>query len=267
MGEEKRGNADQDLVIEVDRLVAGYGGDEPVLEDVSFSVRQGEVLTVLGPSGCGKTTLLRALTGLLRPRGGRISVAGEEITAPNAGPALSRMREEIGVLFQSYALLESLSVSENVALPMQELTDFPGPLIDAAVRLKLDLVGLGEFGQLVPAELSGGMRKRASLARCIALDPRILFCDEPAAGLDPITARQVDELLMEFNTFLGATLVLVTHELGTIENFASRCILLDTEEKGILASGTLKELQGGGADPRVHRFFDRGVGREKGRPS
>jgi len=230
------------------------------LEDVSFSVRHGEVLTILGPSGCGKTTLLRALTGLLRPRAGRVFVAGEEISGHDPGPALSRMRENIGVLFQSDALLESRTVAENVALPMEEMTDFPEELIDAAVRLKLDLVGLGRFAHRMPGELSGGMRKRAGLARCLALDPQILFCDEPAAGLDPITARDVDELLMEFNTYIGVTLILVTHELGTIENFASRCILLDREERGILASGRLEELRGEGADRRVHKFFGRRIG-------
>jgi len=249
-----------DVVIEVENLVVGYGREgEAVLEDVSFSVRHGEVLTILGPSGCGKTTLLRALTGLLHPWEGRVRVAGEEISARDPGPALTRMRKNIGVLFQSDALLESLTIAENVALPMEELTDFPDDLIDAAVQLKLDLVGLGNFGHLMPGELSGGMRKRAGLARCIALDPQILFCDEPAAGLDPITAREVDELLLEFNTFIGVTLILVTHELGTIENFASECILLDSEEKGILAAGKLEELRGEGADSRVHKFFGRRV--------
>jgi len=260
MAKSERESSPPDPAIEVEDLMVGYGSEgKTVLENVNFSVRQGEVLTILGPSGCGKTTLLRALTGLLRPWQGRVRVAGEEISVRDPGPALTRMRKNIGVLFQSDALLESLTIAENVALPMEELTDFPEDMIDAAVQLKLDLVGLGNFGHLMPGELSGGMRKRAGLARCVALDPKIVFCDEPAAGLDPITAREVDELLLEFNTFIGATLILVTHELGTIENFASDCILLDAEEKGIIATGKLEELRGEGADSRVHKFFGRRI--------
>jgi phospholipid/cholesterol/gamma-HCH transport system ATP-binding protein len=245
-------------VIEVENLTAGYG-DHVVLENVDFSVREGEILTVLGPSGCGKSTLLKAMVGLLPPMKGTIRIAGEEIGSLKDDEALSRVRQQIGVLFQSGALMDFLSVAENVALPLREFSDLPGELIESMVQLKLDLVKLGGQGHLKPSELSGGMNKRAGLARAMALDPKILFFDEPAAGLDPATAVEIDDLLLELNEYLGVTLVVITHELATIENISDRCLMLNGEERGIIAEGPPEQLKNESEDPRVRSFFQRGV--------
>jgi phospholipid/cholesterol/gamma-HCH transport system ATP-binding protein len=242
-------------IIVVEGLTCGYS-ERTILEDVSFCVREREALAVLGPSGCGKTTLLKALTGLLVPSRGRIRIAGETITGENAEQALSRVRRRIGVLFQSGALLDSLTVAENVSLPLSELAALPADLVDGIVGLKLDLVKLGQHVHLLPSELSGGMRKRAGLARAMALDPEILFCDEPSAGLDPATAAEVDGLLVQLNTHLGITVVLITHELASVENVATRCLMLDEEAKGIIAAGSVDNLKASG-DSRVRRFFRR----------
>jgi phospholipid/cholesterol/gamma-HCH transport system ATP-binding protein len=246
-------------IITVEDLVVGYGRTI-VLEGVSFSVRAGEILTILGPSGCGKSTILKALAGLVPAVHGRIRVAGTEITAENGEAALPMARRHLGVLFQSGALFESLTVAENVALPLEEFTNLPRELIDAIVQLKLDLVKLGQYGHLMPGELSGGMQKRAGLARTMVLDPEILLCDEPASGLDPVTASEVDELLLELNAFLGITLIVVTHQMATIENLAGRCLMLDANTKGVIASGSVAELRES-ADQRVRSFFQRQIAR------
>jgi phospholipid/cholesterol/gamma-HCH transport system ATP-binding protein len=245
-------------IIAVENLTAGYG-DHIVLKDVDFSVREGEILTVLGPSGCGKSTLLKAMVGLLPPMQGKIRIAGEEIGALKDDEALSRVRQQIGVLFQSGALMDFLTVAENVALPLREFSGLPGELIENMVQLKLDLVKLGGQGHLKPSELSGGMNKRAGLARAMALDPKILFFDEPAAGLDPATAVEIDDLLLELNEYLGVTLVVITHELATIENISDHCLMLDGEKKGIIAEGPPGQLKNESDDPRVRSFFQRGV--------
>ena len=251
--EDQRANA-----ILVENLEVAYG-DKTVLEDVTFSVEEREILTILGASGCGKTTLLRAMIGLIEPVKGKINVAGEEITGIDSREALSRVRRQIGVLFQSGALLQSFTVAENVALPLDEFTDLPAALKEEIVQTKLNLVGLGDTARLMPSELSGGMQKRAGLARAMVLDPKILFCDEPAAGLDPITAREVDELLLELNEYLGVTLVVVTHELASIHNISRRCVMLDSERKGIIAQGTLESLKKDSQDERVRAFFKRAI--------
>jgi phospholipid/cholesterol/gamma-HCH transport system ATP-binding protein len=243
--------------IVVEDLTVGYG-DTPVLENVNLSISRGKSLTILGPSGCGKSTLLKALIGLLPPWEGRIYVAEEEIGTPADPWALNRVRRQTGVLFQSGALLGSLTVAENVSLPIEEFTDLPRNLIREMVQLKLDLVKLGRYGPLMPAELSGGMRKRAGLARAMALDPKILFCDEPCAGLDPATAAEIDGLLVELKAVLGVTVVVVTHELWSIDNLGGRCIMLDAEAKGIIASGTPDELKQS-EDSRIKAFFQRRI--------
>lgn len=244
-------------IITVEDLTIGYAGI-PVLEGVNFSVAAGEIFIILGPSGCGKSTLLKALIGLTPVLGGRIIVAGEDITSENAEEALKGVRRHIGVLFQSGALFENLTVAENVGLPIKEFTNLPRELTNTLVQLKLDLVSLGAHGEMMPAELSGGMRKRAALARTAVLDPKILFCDEPATGLDPVSAREVDELLLELNNLLGITLVIVTHNLASVENMGGRCIMLNCEEKGIIASGSMAELKKSDKES-VREFFRRQI--------
>ena len=253
------GSGGEEIIV-VEDLTVGYG-DTAVLKDLNFSIARGKSLTILGPSGCGKSTLLKSLIGLLPPWKGRVRVAGEEIGTAQDPRVLNQVRRQAGVLFQSGALLGSLTVAENVSLPLEEFTDLPRNLIHEMVQLKLDLVNLGKYGHLMPAELSGGMRKRAGLARAMALDPKILFCDEPSAGLDPATSAEIDGLLIELTAVLGVTVVLVTHELGSIDNLADHCIMLDAEAKGIIARGSYEELKLKSQDPRVKAFFQREVPR------
>lgn len=249
-------------IIKVENLTAGYEQTE-ILKDVSFSVQEGEIFAILGPSGCGKTTLFNAMIGLLPLKQGRIIITGQEIRPTINEVSLARIRRQIGVHFQSGALLDWFSVGENVAFPLRELTDLPEELIEQIVRLKLELVKLDHSIHSMPSELSGGMVRRASLAAAMALDPRILLCDEPTSGLDPITAMEIDELLMELNEFFNVTILVVTHQVATLENISNRCIMLDKEAKGIIASGTINELQDQSKDERVHNFFQRRTGKRK----
>lgn len=219
---------------------------------MDFTIGKGDAVAILGMSGCGKSTLLRALTGLLPAQSGRITIAGEEVTGDDK--SLGRARRHFGFLFQTGALLNALTVAENVALPIREFTSLPGALIAEMVSIKLELVRLRGAANLMPSELSGGMKKRAGLARALALDPEVLFCDEPSTGLDPPTAREVDLLLQELNRRMGVTVVLVTHDLATVENLSCRCIMLDREAKGVIAEGTVGELRKSG-DGRVSDFF------------
>lgn len=245
-----------DVMIQTEGLTLGYG-DHPVLKNVSFSVHSGEIVTVLGGSGCGKSTLLKALIGLIRPLSGSIWIRGRSITGRDRQAALAVVRRDIGVLFQYGALLGSLSVADNVAMPLEEFTDLPRPFIEELVRFKLETVGLADYAHFMPADLSGGMRKRAALARAMALDPQILMCDEPSAGLDPITAAELDELLVECNRALGITMLVITHELSSIETIAHRCIMLDKSAQGVIAIGSPGELKQESTDPRVRAFFHR----------
>jgi phospholipid/cholesterol/gamma-HCH transport system ATP-binding protein len=238
--------------VEVEDLEVAYG-DRTVLRDVTFSVEKGDALTILGPSGCGKSTLLKAIIGLVPRRRGRVRIAGCALEGRETPRAV---RERMGVLFQAGALLAGHTAGENVALPLRELTHLPRAIVDRMVQLKLDLVRLGDKGHLMPAELSGGMSRRVGLARAMALDPEVLFCDEPVSGLDPVTAREMDELLVELNVNVGTTLVVVSHELGTIENISRRCIMLDGDARNIIASGSPSQLLESD-DPRVQRFFRR----------
>ncbi len=245
-------------IITVENATVGYG-DKVTLQDLSLTVAEGEILTILGPSGCGKTTLLKAIIGLISVMRGRITLVGEEIAPVGDDEALSRVRRRIGVLFQSGALLNSMSIEDNVALPLKQFTKLPKDLIRHMVRLKLGLVKLADYGRLMPHELSGGMSKRAGLARAMSLDPKVLFCDEPTAGLDPPNAREIDGLLLELNRYLGITIVMITHALPTIENISTRCIMLDAAAKGIIASGTPDELKNRSSDERVRSFFHREI--------
>ncbi|MCW8137795.1 MAG: ATP-binding cassette domain-containing protein [Planctomycetota bacterium] len=239
-----------DAVIEVEGLTIGWG---PVvlMRDLAFEVPKGEVFAILGGSGCGKSTLLRHLIGLEVPMAGRIAVLGRDPAACQGG------RPPFGVLFQSGALLGSMTLGENVELPLRAWTAL-GPTARAAVvRAKLALVGLEGFENHLPAEISGGMKKRAGIARAMALDPSVLFLDEPSAGLDPISAVELDDLILTLSDSLGMTTVLVTHELPSIFKIASSCIMLDKGARGIIARGDPRALRDGSDDPRVRRFFNR----------
>jgi len=251
-------DAEKGELIRVENLTVGYG-ETNILEDVSFSVYEGEIFAILGPSGCGKSTLFHAMIGLLPIRKGRIIIGGEELGPEERVDSLHRIRHQIGVLFQSGALLDWLSVGENIAFPLRESTDLPEEIIQHIVQLKLELVRLEGSAETKPAELSGGMTRRAGLAAGMARDPRILFCDEPTFGLDPNTAMEIDELLIEMRDFLKVTIVVVTHVVPTLENIATRCIMLDREAKGVIASGRLDSLKNNTSDQRVQAFFQRRI--------
>jgi len=231
-------------------LTMGWG-DLNLLEHQSFEVMRGEVFAILGRSGCGKSTLLRCLTGLDEPKGGSVAIEGVGV------PSLEVGRPSYGVMFQSGALFGSMTVGENLALPLTEWTDLPPDAVDAIVRAKLRLVGLQGCEHKHPPELSGGMKKRAAIARAMALEPSLLFLDEPSAGLDPVSAAELDELVLTLSTGLGLTVVLVTHELESIFKIAARCILLSRETKSIIARGDPRALRDGGGPKEVHQFFNR----------
>ncbi len=244
-----------DAVIAVENLTAAYG-ERTILENVSFRVRRGERFVIVGGSGCGKTTLLRHLIGLQRPSAGHVWIDGEDIGQAET-EQLRRIQRKFGVLFQSGALFGSLTLGENIALPLEEYTHLPPQLIRLIVRLKLSMVRLDGFEDFRIAELSGGMKKRAGLARAMALDPGILFFDEPSAGLDPVTSAELDELILQINRSLGTTIVVVSHELPSIFTIAERCIMLDRSAKGIIAEGAPQDLRDRSTDPRVRAFFNR----------
>jgi phospholipid/cholesterol/gamma-HCH transport system ATP-binding protein len=241
--------------VAVQDLTVAYG-DAVVQEGVSFEVRRGEIFFILGGSGSGKTTLLRAMIGLLPPLGGRVLVGGDDLAAAR-GTERTRILRRFGVLFQGGALFGSMTLLENVRLPLEELTAL-GPRERTLVALaKLNQVGLLDAADKLPAELSGGMRKRAALARAMALDPEILFLDEPSAGLDPVTSAGLDRLVCELSRDGGITLVVVSHELASVEAIADRCVMLDAGARSIIAEGSPAELREHASDPRVRRFFRR----------
>lgn len=236
-------------------LVAQYGQDR-ILDNVSFDIFEGEIFVILGGSGCGKSTLLRHMIGLNRPYAGSVMIEDSDITC--CDPAtFQRTLRKFGVLFQSGALIGSMTVGENVALPIAEYTGLPPRAISSLVKMKLAMVGLDGYENHLPSEISGGMKKRAGLARAMALNPRILFLDEPSAGLDPITSAEIDDLILRINAMIGTTMVIVTHELASIFAVASRIIMLDKKKKGIIAEGDPKYLKDHSQVPEVRRFFNR----------
>ena len=239
-------------VLEVRDLAVGYGG-EPLLEEISFDVLRGEVFAILGGSGCGKSTLLRTLIGLQEPIAGRVHFRG---IGP---PAKAMTPPQFGVLFQSSALFGSRTLLQNVLLPLQKWTRLPAAAALAVAMARLRLVGLDRFAHHLPSAVSGGMRKRAGIARALALDPPVLFFDEPSAGLDPVTAAELDELILTLARDLGVTIVLVTHELPSILQVADQCIMLEGAAVGIIARGAPRELSERSTDPRVQAFFRRQV--------
>jgi len=239
-------------IIEVRDLVGRYG-DRLILDRISFKVHPGEILVVLGASGCGKTTLLKYMLGLLKPASGSILYRGRDISEMDE-EEFGKLLRRVGVSFQSGALFNSMSVAENVGLQMEEYGQMDRDLIDILVRMKLSLVGLGEYGYLMPAELSGGMKKRVGFARAIAMDPEIVFFDEPSAGLDPITAAGLDKLILDIRRLLEVTMIVVTHELLSIQAVANRVLMLDRGR--IIFIGTIEEAEKS-SNPRVRQFFDR----------
>ncbi len=239
--------------ISVRNVSAGYS-EEIVIHNVSFDVSKGEVFAVMGRSGCGKTTLFRAMVGLLKPLTGEIYYGGEKMEPISEQPQLHILRK-LGVLFQSGALFSSMTVADNVALPLRQFTSLPQNVIGELVYLKLELVGLSDSARKLPEELSGGMQKRAALARAMALDPEILFFDEPSAGLDPLTSAELDQTILGINSSIGTTIVVITHELRSAFAIANRAILLDPIEKTVIAEGPPRELKNSASDPRIRDFF------------
>ncbi len=242
--------------IVVKNLDMGYG-DFVLMRNLDFTVNRGDVFIIMGGSGCGKSTLLKVLIGLLPPLRGEVRY--DSVNFWETEPAeRERLMVRFGILYQSSALWSSMTLSENVALPLQQYTKLSPGQIKEIVSLKLALVGLAGFEDYYPSEISGGMKKRAGLARAMALDPDILFFDEPSAGLDPISARLLDDLILELRDSLGSTIVVVTHELASIFAIGNNSIYLDVETRTMTASGDPKRLRDESKDPTVRRFLTRG---------
>ena len=239
-------------VIEVRDLVTYYG-DREILKNISLSIPRGKTTVILGGSGCGKSTLLKHLIRLLKPSRGSILINGKDITLMDE-EELNELRKKMGVLFQGSALLNSITVADNVALPLREHTRLKESTIEIMVRMKLDLVGLSGFEHLYPSQLSGGMKKRAALARAMALDPEMLFFDEPSAGLDPVTAAGLDELILKLKNVFRMTIVVVTHEMASVFTIADHVVMLDFGE--VIFSGNLDELKASD-HPRIRMFLER----------
>ena len=239
-------------IIEIRGLNSFYSSRQ-VLFDITFAIPAGRVTVIMGVSGCGKTTLFRHLTGLKRTRQGQISIDGKDLGAFSEA-MLMHYRRRIGVLFQSGALFNSLSLNENIAMPLRVHTDLAAETIRIMTLMKLHMVGLAEFGDYTPSQVSGGMKKRAGLARALIMDPEMLFVDEPSSGLDPITAAGLDRLILSLRETRGMTIVVVTHELESAFKIADRIVVMDGGR--VMAAGDPEEIRNS-ADPRVHQFLSR----------
>lgn len=242
-------------VIRVRDLAVRFDG-RTIFEHVSFDVNAGEIFVILGGSGCGKSTLLKAMIGLIEPAEGTIELLGQDIGAASPDERRALLRG-IGVMWQSGALFGSMTLQENVEVPLEEHTALPREARDMLARARLGVVGLGDAAARLPAEISGGMAKRAGIARAMALDPPLLFLDEPSAGLDPITSAGLDKLIRDLSRGLGTTFVVVTHELQSILAIGDRCIMLDKQARGMIAEGDPRKLREDSTHPTVRAFFRR----------
>jgi len=254
---------DPDHIVVTD-LTLGYG-DRTVQKNLNFSIRRGDIFIIMGGSGCGKSTVMRTLIGLVAPKTGSVLVDGRNLWEMEDDARTAFIRR-FGALYQSGALWSSMTLAENVALALEQFTTLAPAEIRELVALKLALVGLAGFEDFYPSEISGGMRKRAGLARAMALDPEVLFFDEPSAGLDPISSHLLDELILELRDSLGATVVMVTHELPSIFAIGTNSVFLDAETKTQIATGNPTTLLAECADPKVRAFLTRGAGDRPGGP-
>ncbi|VGO13759.1 putative ribonucleotide transport ATP-binding protein mkl [Pontiella desulfatans] len=244
-----------ETIISVENMTARYG-ERLVLDSVSLEVNRGEIFVILGGSGCGKSTLLKHMIGLYKPCAGDIRI-GDVSVVSSKGAERDALIRRFGVMYQSGALFGSMTLLENICLPLEEFTELGREARELVARMKLSLVGLADFANHMPSEISGGMKKRAAIARAMALDPEILFLDEPSAGLDPVTADELDELIIQLSRSLNITFVIVTHELPSIYKIADRIIMLDARTKKIIAEGNPAELRETAKDVWVRNFFNR----------
>ncbi len=245
----------KDPIIQVRHLDSGYG-KTPLMEDLNFDIQTGEIFVILGGSGCGKSTVLKNMIGLVPAMKGEILIQGRDMVTARGKDRLDLVRS-LGVAFQNGALFGSISVLDNVLLPLTEFTQLPRAAARAVAMTKLNLVGLAGHAHMRPDELSGGQKKRAAIARAMALDPAILFLDEPSAGLDPLTSAELDQLIIGLSRNLGITFVIVTHELESILTIADHAVMLDKAARGIIASGAPRQMKQDKSRPYVHDFFNR----------